>query len=64
MSINKDQVTERADEAKGKVKEVVGKVVGNKELEVKGNIQKNVGAVRASVGDAKADVAKSVKKSH
>ena len=61
MSINKDQVKGRADEAQGKVKEVVGKVVGNKDLEVKGNIQKNVGAVRAAIGDAKEDIAKTVK---
>ncbi|MHB8347596.1 MAG: CsbD family protein [Acidiferrobacterales bacterium] len=61
MSNNKDQVKGRADEAQGKVKEVVGKVVGNKDLEVKGNFQKNVGAVRASVGDAKEDIAKTIK---
>lgn len=53
MSINKDQVKVRLEEAKGKVKEVVGKVVSNKDIEVKGSIQKNVGAVQASVGDAK-----------
>ena len=53
----------RAEEAQGKVKEVVGKVVGNKDLEVKGNIQKNVGAVQASVGNAKEDIEKTVKKS-
>jgi uncharacterized protein YjbJ (UPF0337 family) len=63
MSINKDQVKERADEAKGKVKEVVDKIVHNKDLEVKGNIQKNVGAVQASVGDAIEDIAKTVKAS-
>ena len=55
MNINKDQVKGRLEETKGKVKEVVGKVVGNNDLEVKGNIQKNVGAVQASVGDAKED---------
>lgn len=55
MSINKDQVKARLEEAKGKVKEVVGKVVGNKDIEVKGNIQKNVGTVQGSVGDAKKD---------
>ena len=53
MGINKDQVQGRIEEAQGKVKEVVGKAVGNKDLEVKGNIQKNVGAVQASIGDAK-----------
>ena len=61
MSINKDQVKGRAEEAKGKVKEVVGKVMGNKDLEMKGNIQKNVGAVQALVGDAKEDIAKTAK---
>jgi uncharacterized protein YjbJ (UPF0337 family) len=61
MSINKDQVKGRAQEAIGKAKEVVGKAVGNKELEVKGNIQKNIGAVQASVGDAGHDIAKAVK---
>ena len=62
MSINKDQVHGRAEEAQGKIKEVVGRVVGSKEMELKGNLQKNVGAVRASVGDAKADIAKAIKK--
>jgi uncharacterized protein YjbJ (UPF0337 family) len=58
MSINKDQVKGRTDEAVGKVKEVVGAVVGNKELEVKGAIQKNIGMVQAKVGDAKSSIAK------
>ena len=62
MSINKDQVKGRAEEAHGKVKEVVGKVVGNRDLEVKGNIQKNVGRVEAAVGDAKANIEKTIKK--
>lgn len=63
MSIGKDQVQGRSDEAIGKVKEVAGKVVGDKALEVKGNIQKNVGAIQASVGDAKEDIAKTVRTS-
>jgi uncharacterized protein YjbJ (UPF0337 family) len=63
MHINKDQVKGRAEETKGKVKEVVGKVLCNKDLEVKGNIQKNAGAVQASIGDAKEDIAKTVKTS-
>jgi uncharacterized protein YjbJ (UPF0337 family) len=62
MSINEDQVKGRADQAQGKVKEVVGKVVGNKDLEAKGNIQKNVGSVQASLGDAKEDIKKAFKK--
>jgi len=63
MGINKDQVQGRAEEAQGKVKEVVGKVLGNKELEVKGNLQKNVGAIQSSVGDAKESLEKTLKKS-
>ncbi|CAN1533806.1 CsbD family protein [Limnohabitans sp. B9-3] len=58
MSINKDQVKGRADQAVGKVKEVVGAAVGNKELELKGAIQKNVGVVQAKVGDIKSSISK------
>jgi uncharacterized protein YjbJ (UPF0337 family) len=54
--MNKDQVKGRIEEAKGKVKEVTGKVVGNKEMEVEGNIQKNIGKGQAGVGDLKEDV--------
>jgi uncharacterized protein YjbJ (UPF0337 family) len=61
MNINKDQVHGRLEEAAGKAKEVIGKVVGNKELEVKGTVQKNVGAAQAAVGDAKKDIAKAAK---
>jgi uncharacterized protein YjbJ (UPF0337 family) len=63
MSINKDQVAGRASEVQGKVKEVIGKAVGNPDLELKGNVEKNLGAVQASVGDAKEALAKAVKKS-
>jgi len=58
MSINKDQVKGRANEVKGKVKEVVGKVICNKEIEVKGIIQKNTGIAQAKVGDLKANISK------
>lgn len=58
MSINKDQVKGHTDEAVGKVKEVIGSVVGNKELEIKGAIQKNTGIVQAKVGDVKSNIAK------
>ena len=58
MNINKDQVKGRTDQAVGKVKEVVGAAVGNKELELKGTIQKNTGIVQAKVGDIKSSLAK------
>jgi uncharacterized protein YjbJ (UPF0337 family) len=56
MGINKDQVEGRAKEVAGKVQEVAGKVVGNANQEVKGNINKNIGAAQAKFGDAKSDL--------
>ena len=61
MGINKDQVQGRIDEAKGAIKEEAGKVVGNPSLEVKGNIEKNLGKVQAKVGDVREDMAKLTK---
>ncbi len=60
MTINKDQISGRAEEAKGAVKQTVGKAVGNKELEARGSIQKSLGSVQAIIGDAKSDIAKVV----
>lgn len=54
--MNKDQVKGRIEEAKGAVKEVAGKAVGNKELEIKGKIQNSAGKVQASFGDLKKDL--------
>jgi uncharacterized protein YjbJ (UPF0337 family) len=56
MSINKDQIKGRVTEAKGKIKEVAGKLVGNQKLEAKGKIEKTVGKVQAGYGDIKKDV--------
>lgn len=61
MSINKDQVRGRVEEAKGAVKEATGKVVGDKTLEVKGNIQKNLGKGQAKAGDITEEVRNSQK---
>lgn len=58
MSINKEQIKGRANEAIGKVKETVGEVVGNKKLEIEGAIQKNIGIVQSKVGDVKAVITK------
>jgi len=56
--MNKDQVKGRVEEAKGKVKEVTGKMLDNKDMEVEGNVQKNVGKSRAGFGDLKEDLKK------
>jgi uncharacterized protein YjbJ (UPF0337 family) len=45
--MKKEQATGRAAQAKGKIKEVAGKAVGNKTLQLKGNAQKTAGAVKA-----------------
>ena len=52
MGINKDQVEGRAKEVGGKVQEEFGKVTGNKTQQVKGAINKTVGAGQAALGDA------------
>jgi uncharacterized protein YjbJ (UPF0337 family) len=59
LIVNKDQVKGRIKEAKGNVKEVAGKMVGNESLELKGKVQKAVGKVQAGYGDLKDDLKKS-----
>jgi uncharacterized protein YjbJ (UPF0337 family) len=56
MSMNKDQVTGRVKEAKGTIKEVTGKLVGNESMEAKGKIQKTLGEAQAKFGDVKKDI--------
>ncbi len=63
MSINKDQVEGRAKEVAGKVQEVAGKAIGNVGQQVKGNINKNVGAAQAKYGDVKSQVKDDLKES-
>ena len=58
--MNKEQVTSRYEEAKGAVKEAAGKVVGNEDLEAKGNVQKNVGKIQAGVADLREDIKKAI----
>jgi uncharacterized protein YjbJ (UPF0337 family) len=54
--MNKDQVKGRIEEAKGKVKEVAGNLVGNESLEQEGKIQNAKGKVQAGYGDLKEDI--------
>ena len=58
--MNKDQVKGRIHKAKGKVKEVTGKVVGNAKLEQKGTIENTAGNVQGKFGDLKSDINKSI----
>lgn len=54
--MNKDQVKGRVEEAKGAVKQTTGKVVGNKDLEARGAVEKAAGKTEAGFGDAKEKV--------
>lgn len=55
MSMNKDQIKGQANEVGGKIKEVTGKIVGDKELEVKGSVQGSVGQAQKKFGGVKQD---------
>lgn len=56
--MNKDQPKGRIEEAKGKAKEVAGKVIGDKNLARHGKIQKDLGKAQADYGDLREDVKK------
>lgn len=59
--MNKDQVAGRVDEAKGKLKEVAGKVVGSEKLQGEGLADQAAGKVQATYGDAKEKAKDAVK---
>ena len=54
--MNKTQVKGRINVAEGKIKEVAGKLVGDKSLETKGKVQKAAGKIQGAVGDLAADL--------
>jgi len=56
--MNKDQVKGRMTEAKGKAKELAGKLTGKTSTEIKGKAEKVAGRTQASYGDAKEDMKK------
>jgi uncharacterized protein YjbJ (UPF0337 family) len=57
--MNKDQVKGRVREAKGKVKEIAGKAVGNRRVEAEGDAEQLAGKVQKTYGDAKNEIRKS-----
>lgn len=59
--MNKDQVSGRVEQAKGKLKEVAGKVTGNEKLESEGVVDQAAGKVQSGYGDAKEKVKDAVK---
>ncbi|WP_076999951.1 CsbD family protein [Variovorax sp. KK3] len=60
--MNKDQVKGTLEQAKGSVKETVGKAVGNERLQAEGTADKTAGAVQKKVGDVKEAAETLVKK--
>ncbi|GGY65942.1 CsbD family protein [Marinobacter zhanjiangensis] len=56
--MNSKQVEGRADEAKGKVKEVAGKASGDKKTEYKGKTEKHGGKAETVLADVNDDAEK------
>jgi len=54
--MNKDQLKGRVEEMRGGIKEVTGKLLGDKTLEAKGIVEKNIGKVQENLGDVKQEV--------
>lgn len=59
--MNKDQVSGRAEEAKGKLKEAAGKVVGSDKLKAEGQVDQAAGKVQKTYGDTKEQVKDAVR---
>jgi uncharacterized protein YjbJ (UPF0337 family) len=51
--MDKDRIDGAANQAKGAVKEVAGKVTGDKKLQTEGTLDKAKGQVESAVGGAK-----------
>jgi uncharacterized protein YjbJ (UPF0337 family) len=51
--MDKDRIEGAANQAKGAVKETVGKVTGDKKLQIEGTLDKAKGHVETAVGGAK-----------
>jgi uncharacterized protein YjbJ (UPF0337 family) len=62
--MNKDQVRGKIENIKGRVKEAVGALTGNKKTESEGAAERVKGAVQKKMGDLKHEVAREVEKSN
>ena len=51
--MDKDRITGSAEQAKGAVKETVGKILGDKKLETEGKADKAAGKVQNAIGGLK-----------
>ena len=51
IHMNKNKIKGQAEEAEGKIKEAVGVLLDDKDMQIKGNVQKNVGKVKSEYFD-------------
>lgn len=58
--MDKDRIEGSIEQAKGKVKEIAGKAIGDAKLESEGKAQKIAGKVQNAIGGAKDAVKKAV----
>lgn len=56
--MNRHQLRGRISQARGKVKEITGKLLGNKVLEEKGRVENTSGRIQAGYGDLKGEIQK------
>lgn len=61
--MNRDQSKGRIEEASGKARETIGKLKGNKNLERKGKLQKDLGKAQAVYGDLQENIKKAIARS-
>jgi uncharacterized protein YjbJ (UPF0337 family) len=59
--MDKNQVKGEMHKAKGKVKEVTGRTIGNEKMERDGKLEHAKGKVQKAYGDVKSDVKKATK---
>jgi uncharacterized protein YjbJ (UPF0337 family) len=57
--MDKDRVEGMAEQGKGKVKETVGKAMGDKKLETEGKVDRVEGKVRNAIGGMKDEIRQS-----
>ncbi len=60
--MDKNRIEGALDQAKGAVKEAIGKVTGNEKLEVEGGADKLAGRAKSTLGETKDTVRDAVKK--
>jgi uncharacterized protein YjbJ (UPF0337 family) len=53
---NRNERSGNLDQAKGRVKQAVGSLTGNKKLKASGTIDENVGKAKAAIGGAERKV--------